>query len=91
MMKEFVSTITSKGQLTIPVEVRRMLGLKRGDKVVFQLEGREVRLAPADSRLAAGYQSIPALGEARTWAQIEQAVAEERAEEYARHLREQGA
>ncbi len=87
-MKEIVSTITSKGQLTVPVEVRRKLGLKTGDKVVFQLEGQDVKLAPAGSRLEAGYQSIPALSEPKSWDEVEQALQEDRAEAYARQLQE---
>jgi antitoxin PrlF len=34
-LTEITSTITSKGQVTIPVEIRRRLRLKRGDKVAF--------------------------------------------------------
>ena len=34
-MREVVSTITSKGQITVPVEVRRRLGLSTGDKLAF--------------------------------------------------------
>lgn len=90
-MKELVTTLTSKGQLTVPAEVRRMLGLKQGDKVVFQLEGQEVKLAPAGSRLEAGYQSIPALNEPKTWREIEAIVADERAEAYRRSIREEKA
>ncbi len=37
-MKEIVSTITSKGQVTIPAEVRRHLGLKTRDKISFVIE-----------------------------------------------------
>ena len=37
-MKQIVSTITSKGQVTLPAEVRRHLGLKRRDKVAFVIE-----------------------------------------------------
>lgn len=37
-MKEIVSTITSKGQVTIPAEVRRHLGVKRSDKLSFVIE-----------------------------------------------------
>jgi AbrB family looped-hinge helix DNA binding protein len=37
-MKEIVSTITSKGQVTIPAEVRRHLGLKTKDKLSFIIE-----------------------------------------------------
>ena len=87
-MKEIVSTMTSKGQLTVPVEVRRTLGLKQGDKVVFQLEGQEVKLAPAGSRLEAGYQSVPALSEPKSWDEIEQTLQEERAEAYAQKMQE---
>lgn len=34
-MKEIVSTLTSKGQVTIPAEVRRYLGVGQGDKLSF--------------------------------------------------------
>ena len=44
-MKEIVSTITSKGQLTLPAEVRKHLGVKQHDKVAFLIdEGGEVKL-----------------------------------------------
>lgn len=33
------SRMTSKGQVTVPVEVRRKLGLRRGDRVEFRQEG----------------------------------------------------
>jgi antitoxin PrlF len=38
------ATITSKGQITLPIEVRRRLGLKQGDKVefVYDEDGRTV-------------------------------------------------
>ena len=39
-MKMEVSTMTSKGQITIPVAVRKKLDLQQGDKVLFgQLGG----------------------------------------------------
>ncbi len=37
-MKEIVSNITSKGQITIPVEVRKYLGVGTRDKIIFVLE-----------------------------------------------------
>lgn len=48
-MKEIVSTITSKGQVTIPAEVRRLLGLKNHDKVAFIIDNQAgtVRLQSA--------------------------------------------
>ena len=41
-----VSTISSKGQITVPVEVRRRLGLKVGDKVEFAFEDGKTILRP---------------------------------------------
>lgn len=37
MAKASEARITSKGQVTIPVEVREKLGLKTGDKIQFVL------------------------------------------------------
>lgn len=37
--RHFGSNLTSKGQVTIPKEIRDILGLKPGDRVVFVLEG----------------------------------------------------
>jgi AbrB family looped-hinge helix DNA binding protein len=49
VMQERVSVVTRKGQITIPAEFRRALGLKEGDKVALSLEEGEVRLSPTDS------------------------------------------
>ncbi len=87
-MKEIVSTITSKGQLTVPIEVRHRLGLKQGDKVVFQLADQGVTLVPASSRLEAGFQSLPALAHPRTEAEIAEIAADERGAAYLRQARE---
>jgi len=40
------SKITSKGQITVPIEVRRMLGVKAGDRLLFESDGEGVRIRP---------------------------------------------
>ncbi len=37
-MKEIISTVTSKGQVTIPAEVRKYLGIKTNDKIAFVID-----------------------------------------------------
>ena len=44
-MAERSSTLTRKGQITIPAEFRRALHLKEGDRVSLTLEANEVRVA----------------------------------------------
>jgi AbrB family looped-hinge helix DNA binding protein len=41
------STISSKGQVTVPIEVRRRLGVKQGDRVDFVFEDGKTVLRPA--------------------------------------------
>jgi len=48
-VKEHLSVITRKGQVTIPLEIRRALSLNEGDKIAFEVEGDRVRIARRDS------------------------------------------
>ena len=41
------ATITSKGQVTLPADIRRLLHLEQGDRVVFSAEGNTVTLRRA--------------------------------------------
>lgn len=52
-MREFLSTVTSRGRVTIPAEIRRRLGLRTGDKVGFVLTdgGRSSFMRPLVRRL----------------------------------------
>ena len=57
--REFTVTTTQRNQVTIPTEVRRILGLKPRDKVAFTIEdGGEVRLSAASFSLESAYGSV---------------------------------
>jgi AbrB family looped-hinge helix DNA binding protein len=49
------SALTTKGQVTIPAEVRRQLGLKPGDRVAFIIDADEVRLVRQETRVEAAF------------------------------------
>lgn len=40
------STITAKGQTTVPKAVRQVLGVKEGDEIAFRVEGERVTVVP---------------------------------------------
>ena len=46
------SSITTKGQVTIPAPIRRLLGLGPHDKVTFVVVEDQVRIMPATSVVA---------------------------------------
>lgn len=50
----FVTKLTSKGQTTIPSPIRKILGIKAGDSVMFTVEGKHVTLKRAE-KLDAGF------------------------------------
>jgi len=43
----FQSRMTSKGQVTVPSEIRRKMGLRKGDKVEFRERGTEAVMTRA--------------------------------------------
>jgi len=45
-VKDVSCAVTSKEQVTIPLEIRRRLGLARGSRVCFELVGDHVELRP---------------------------------------------
>ena len=48
MQKE--SKITSKGQITVPIEVRRILGVRPGDRLRFESDNNGVHIRPVRSQ-----------------------------------------
>ncbi|HKW16951.1 MAG TPA: AbrB/MazE/SpoVT family DNA-binding domain-containing protein [Terriglobales bacterium] len=50
MQKQKQATITSKGQITVPREVRRLLGVTTGDKILFAVDVDGVHVRPIRKR-----------------------------------------
>lgn len=84
-MGELETTLTRKGQVTIPVEVRKKLGLKPKDKVCFEIEEDAVKIRLAPSRIARHFGAVRVPGIPGDWRTerdaFEQGVAEEAAAE----------
>ncbi|MCY4612547.1 MAG: type II toxin-antitoxin system PrlF family antitoxin [Nitrospira sp.] len=85
-MKEIVTTITQRSQVTIPAEVRRVLGVKPRDKVAFTIEDGGVRLAPAPFSLESAYGSVKPVEKPENFEEISRAAKEAKAEKTVRAL-----
>jgi antitoxin PrlF len=60
--------ITSKGQITIPREIRRAMGVQAGDRVLFESDKEGIRVRPVRTASPfAKYQGIgnPGIGSGR--------------------------
>lgn len=79
-MKELVSTVTSKGQVTIPLEVRKYLGIKTNDKVAFVIEqDGVVRLrVPQYPDIASLRGAAGSLAQPVSWQEMQQIAYEDR-------------
>ena len=75
------STVTDKGQVTIPIEYRRQLGLAPHDRVSFELDEDGLRLRRVASRVLHHFGAIQPRNQPEDWtavrAEVEQLVAED--------------
>jgi antitoxin PrlF len=55
--------VTSKGQVTIPLGVRRALGIRPGSDVGFQLDNQGARLVVDGDRVAAEIERMRGAGD----------------------------
>lgn len=83
MERRSYSKMTRKGQVTIPAEVRKALGLDVGDRVAFVMENGHVRVEPAGSVVerTAGIMKPKKKGRAPTIREMTRAAEEQAAKE----------
>jgi AbrB family looped-hinge helix DNA binding protein len=60
-MRHFITTLTQRGQITLPAEIRRILGVSAKDQIAFAVEGADIRLVPLSFTLESAFGSVPAL------------------------------
>lgn len=87
-MRQFTTTTTQRNQVTIPAEVRRILGIKPRDKVSFTVnDDGQVSIAAAEFTLETAYGSVRPITDGRNLDEIVRDVKDEKAEQTARSLR----
>lgn len=88
-MRKYVSTITQRGQVTLPAEVRRRLGVKPSDRVEFVIEDDRVTVKPVAYTLETMFGAVKPLSQPMDFDAAIRDAKEERAERQMRRLREQ--
>jgi len=52
------SSLTQKGQVTLPAKIRKKLALKTGDKIAFTLEGNRIIAVPVSDDISSVFGAI---------------------------------
>ena len=55
---QHVSKLSAKGQITIPADLRKAIGIKTGDFIAYELEGKSIKLKGIDPFDAAYHAAI---------------------------------
>ena len=82
-MRDTCEALSEKGQVTLPVEVRRALGIAPRGKVAFEIDQREVRVKAARSAVDETFSTVPAVEEKLAWDEMRRIAQEDAAAEAA--------
>ena len=82
-IQELTSSVTKKGQVTIPLAVRKLLDIKPYDRVTFRVSGDRVELLPSSSTLETAFGAVQPRSRPENWKTVRRHAREERAR---RHL-----
>lgn len=70
----YTSSVSQKGQITLPAELRKQLDIEPRDIVVIEIEDGKIRIEKAESRLLSGFGVVPKPDPSKSWKEIEQAA-----------------
>lgn len=81
--KQQISTLSSKGQVTLPIEIRKHLGVDTNDKVAFVVEpDGKVQVTPAKyPDIASLSGAAGSLKKPLSWKEMQQIAREDRLKE----------
>ena len=83
-MHDYHSSISPKGQITLPQELRERWGLKAKDRITIRIEDDLVTLMPVRSAIDATFGAVPPLAAPLSDAEVMAIAAEDHAAEIAR-------
>lgn len=88
-IEEFPCALTARGEVTLPEQVCKALGVGPHDKVVFQVDGHLVRLRPSKYTIETAFGSVPPRRHPEDIEELIRLAKEEKAERTIRKLQDQ--
>ncbi|NQT29868.1 MAG: AbrB/MazE/SpoVT family DNA-binding domain-containing protein [Candidatus Saganbacteria bacterium] len=55
---QYISKLSTKGQVTIPANIRKAIGIKPGDLITYELQGKSIKLKMIEPFDAAYHTSV---------------------------------
>ncbi len=89
--KEMLSSASPKGQITIPVAIRRLLGVKPKDTVAFAIKDGQVTISPARFSLESAFGSLEPPHGGEDFEQLITDAKEDKATRAVEHVQQGGA
>jgi AbrB family looped-hinge helix DNA binding protein len=78
-MQHYYITLTERGQVTLPSEIRRKLGIEPKQMVHFEVDGDSIRIVPSEFTLESIRGMVPPLAEPKSLEEIFDIAGEEHA------------
>lgn len=75
-MQKFETTVTETGQITIPQEIRQIMGLQPDDTVCFEVDDETVKIRRVPSKLIHGYGAVIARKKPEDYQELRKAFEE---------------
>ena len=80
------SKVTSKGQVTLPKELREALGIRAADEVTFELREGEAVIKPARRGFLSRFGSISLQERPEDWQKVRELVSKDIAQKITKDL-----
>jgi antitoxin PrlF len=86
-MRTITTTVTERGQATIPAEVRRILNIRPRDKITFVIEDGEVKVRAAEFTVETAFASVKPVRPVDGPVDIDQLIDDAKAEKATKTIR----
>ncbi len=88
-MKHYTTTVTRRGQITLPAEVRKLLDAKPKSKVAFIVDDGHVTLSKVTYTLESAFGSVKPSKRPEDFKEISRLAKQDKAERVVRRLRDE--